>query len=189
MEKLNVSNKTILLVLTIILILLIIINYLINNLRDNKYIYEDISVTKLMYQGEEITDRTIYYTLENIIVKYISSYYGTTSTGVEIELEEEPEYNYQEYYEALENSYKKHLGKKEYLELSEKFLNKFYVESGDQDIEVHYYMDTYNIIKGIYRIKENTYICELYSSSNYEYGYIGIVLDPPSQEYRIFIIE
>ena len=43
--------------------------------------------------------------------------------------------------------------------------------------------------KGIYRIKENTYICELYSSSNYEYGYIGIVLDPPSQEYRIFIIE
>lgn len=189
MENLNMNNKTLLLILSIILVLLIIINYLINNLEKNEYDYESLSVSKLMYQGEEIKDRKIYYTLEGIIKKYLSSYYGTDSKGVEIDLEEEPEYNYQEYYEALTDEYKNYLGKQGYFETSEEFLSKFYVESGDPDIEMHYYMDTYDIIKQIYKIKQDTYICEVYCDSNNKYGYIGIVLNTDVKEYRIFILE
>ena len=188
MERLNMSNKTLLLVLTIILVLFIIINYLINNLEKPEYDYESLSVSKLMYQGEEIKDRKIYYTLESIIVKYLSSYYGTDSKGNEIYLEEEPEYNYQEYYEAMTDEYKNYLGKEGYLETAEEFLNKFYIQ-GDSEIEGHNYMYTYNIIKEIYKIKQDTYICEVHCDINNKYGYIGIVLNTDAQEFRIFILE
>lgn len=189
MENLNMSNKTLLLVLSIILVLFIIINYLINNLEEAEYDYESLSASTLMYQGEEIKDRKIYYTLEGIIKKYLSSYYGIDSNGNEIYLEEEPEYNYQEYYEALTEDYKNYLGKKGYTEVAEKFLNKFYIQGGGSEIEGHNYMYTYNIIKQIYKIDQNTYICELYSYINNKYGYIGIVINPNIQEYRIFILE
>lgn len=190
MEKLNISNKALLGILAIILVLLIIINFLLENMRQTGLDYENIEASKLINQGEKVTDREIYYTLEDIIVKYISSYNTVVDEqGNTYYLEAQAENSYEEYYEALIESYQVYLNEEEYIEVARNFLNKFFVIGGDPEFEVHYYMQTQGILKGVYELQQNEYICKLYNKTNHKYGYIGIVLDPKEEQYRIFIIE
>ena len=68
-------------------------------------------------------------------------------------------------------------------------MTNFFVKSGSEEVEVHYFMDTYQLIKGVYEIDENMYICKLYSSYNDKTSYIGIALDTGNMEFRIFFLE
>ena len=191
MENLNISNKKLLLLLSVVLVLFIIINSFINKDKNSIIDYsKDISAKDLISKGTEISDRKIYFTLESIIIKYVNSYNNAKDeSGNLIDLENEYEYSYEEQYDSLVDSYKSYLNKKEYITVADKFMNKLLVKSGDNDTEVHYFMDTNALVKGVYQIADNTYMCKLYSSYNDKEAYIGIVLDTKNSTYGIFFIE
>lgn len=190
MEKLNISNKSLLIILVFVLILFILASYFLKSDKTNGLDYDNTNILQLFYSGTEVTDRKTYYILEDIIINYLNSYTNAKDkNGNQVSLEVESKYTYEEYYDTLLDSYKDYLGKKQYIEVADKFMNKFFVESGDEDIEIHFFMDTDKVLKEITTIGENQYICRLYSSYNNKEAYIGIKLDTKNNEYRIFIIE
>lgn len=187
----NVNNKTLLVILSLVLVLLIIFNVIFKSERNKDNInYGKVTAEDLIYDGTEVKDRQLYFTLESIISKYISSYKTAyDSDGNLIDLESDSKYSYEDYYGALTDEYKSYLGRSKYIEVAKKFMTNFFVKSGSEEVEVHYFMDTYQLIKGVYEIDENMYICKLYSSYNDKTSYIGIALDTGNMEFRIFFLE
>ena len=190
MEKLKLNNKSLLALLIVVLIIILLANYFMSLDKDNEFNYENIEVIELFYTGKQVTDRNTYYILEDIIVNYLNSYTNAKdSNGNSVLLEVESKYTYEEYYDTLLESYKDYLEKEEYLKVADEFMDKFFVTNGDENVEIHYFMDTDRILKEITEIKDNYYICRLYSSYNNKEAYIGIKLDTVNNEYRIFIME
>jgi len=178
MEGKRVDSRLLLFTLVLVLITLLLLNYVLKgNRNDGIWNYKEIeSATDVMYLGEKITDRQTYYTLENIINQYLNSYINTNN---------EEKIMYDDYYNYLTENYRKHLSKKEYKEVSENFLNKFYINI-DSDYEAMY---TYQVLKEIYKLEDSVYLCRLYSKRNNETGYIAIQLFESDLTFNIVYIE
>lgn len=177
MEGNRVDTKLLLFTLVLVLITLLLLNYFfIGNRVDGIWNYDEITTaTDVMYSGTKVTDRETYYTLESIVNQYMESY---------VEKEDEKT-NYKEYYNYLTENYKKHLGRRKYIEVAEKFLKKFYVNI-DSDYE---YMNTNRIVKNIYEFDNNIYLCELRSNTTNEMGYIAFQVNDSQLAFNIVYIE
>lgn len=185
MEGKRVDTKLLLFTLVLVLITLLLLNYFLKgNNKDEIWNYEEITTAaELIYLGEEINDREIYYTLESIVQQYLNSYVNTYSEDVEND-----KITYVDYYDNLVQDYKEYLSKSEYEELAKKFLNKFYVNA-ESEYETMNYMDTERIIKSVYDFGNNVYLCELKGSFTKKEGYIAIGLNTAENIFNIIYIE
>lgn len=179
MEGKRVDSKLTLFTLVLVLIALLLLNYLLSNSRDNGiWDYDKITSLKdIMYQGEKVTDRETYYVLETIIYDYLDSYIVDSSDKDNI--------TYEDYYNFLTENYRKHLNKKGYKEVAGEFLNKFYINM-DSDYEAMY---KYQLLKEIYLLDENVYVCKLQSKRNNETAYIALRVDKAQMTFNIVYIE
>lgn len=177
MEGRKVDSKLLLFTLVLVLIALLLLNHFLNKNRvDGVWNYKEIeTATDVMYKGERVTDRTVFYTLETIINEYLNSYINTNNDKEKI--------MYDEYYNYLTESYKGYLNKKEYKEVAKNFLNKFYVDTGDGS------MYTYQLLKDIYKFDNDVYLCKLTSKRNNETGYIALQINEAKQAFKIVYIE
>lgn len=178
MEGKRVDSKFLLFTLVLVLITLLLLNWFLGNIdNDRIWDYKEItSVLDVMYSGTRITDRETYYTLESIVNQYLNSY---------INVYNEDKIMYEDYYDYLTEDYKKHLTKKEYIKVAQKFLNKFYINI-NSDYES---MDTNQVLKNIYELNNSVYICELESSRNSEVGYIAFQVNKTGRNFNIVYIE
>lgn len=178
MEGKKVDSKLLLFTLLLVLIALLLLNYFLGGNRvEGVWDYNNITTAEeIMYLGEEVTDRDTYYTLESVINQYLNSY---------INVYNEEKIMYQDYYNYLEDNYKRHLSKKEYIEVADNFLNKFYINI-NSDYESMY---TYQILKGVYQFENNIYLCELVSKRNNETGYIAFQINESELAFKIVYIE
>ncbi|MEG2646228.1 MAG: hypothetical protein RSA08_04290 [Clostridia bacterium] len=146
--------------------------------------YSTVTGEYLVSTSLEENDRKLYWELDSIVKKYILSYQS---------IEKFESYNgmikydgpsVTDFYECLYKKYKVSLNKKEYMEISKKFMKKFVSK-------VQYY-DTLlvdNVINSVYRVQENMYICQLNTSIDNTTAYLGIKLDKEKNTYNIFYIE
>lgn len=185
MEKLN--NKTVLLISTLLLLLLFFGNMLLKSLRNSDDImdYKAVNIDELKSKSKIISDRKTYYTLEGIVNKYIMSYIPSSDQE---QLNETPEHTYEEYYDALTEGYESYLKKDDYLTLAKTFLNKFYVIS-EGEMEGITYMDTDNVLKEIYEVDTDSYLCHLSCTKNNKDAYIGLKLETSKKQFSIFYLE
>lgn len=179
MEGKRVDSKLLLFTLVLVLIALLLLNnFLEGNRKDEVWNYAKItSATDVMYLGKRVTDRNIYYTLENIVNQYLNSYINTE--------DDQDKIMYEDYYNYLTDYYKKHLNKKEYKQVAENFLNKFYINI-NSDYEAMY---TYQLIKDIYAFDNNVYLCKLVSKRNNEIGYMAFRVNEAELAFNIVYIE
>lgn len=184
MERKKIDSKFMLFALVLILIILLLLNWLLgNNTNNGVWDYEKInSASELIYLGEKIEDRSTYYTLEGIVANYLNSFLVGESENQEGTL------NYTQYYEYLTEAYRKHLNQKEYNNVANKFLSKFYVNA-KSEYEAMEYMDTNKIIKNIYLFEDNIYLCELRGSQTGNKGYIAFALKENDNIYKLVYIE
>lgn len=179
MEGKKVDSKLLLFTLVLVLITLLLLNYLLEGNREvGIWNYKEITTaTDVIYMGQKVTDRDTYYTLETIVNQYLNSYINENNDDEKI--------MYEDYYNYLTEGYKKHLSKKEYIEVAKNFLNKFYVNI-NSDYETMY---TYQILKDIYDMGNNIYMCKLQSKRNNEIGYIAFQVNQSELAFNIVYIE
>ena len=179
MESKKIDSKLLLVTLVLVLIALLLLNKLMeSNRTDEIWNYKEITTAaNITYLGERITDREIYYTLENIINQYLDSYINKYN--------DEDKITYKDYYNYLSENYKKYLSQKEYLAVAEKFLNKFYINI-ESDYESMY---KYQILKQIYKFDNNVYLCKLECKRNGEVGYIAFQINESELIFNIMYIE
>lgn len=180
MENIEKDKKLyILLGLLLIIVFAIVISLIRNNI-NSKVDYNSDSVVADLLKSATITyDREVYFVMENIITKYISSYEADSISGVA---------NYEEYYNVLDDVYKSKLGKKKYKEVAQNFFKSVeYVDNTTMDRHTTHI--TTNIIRNIYDLGSNKYLCAVGLISSTEYGYIGISVNPSKNSYEIFYLE
>lgn len=179
MEGKRVDSKLMLFTLVLVLITLLLLNYFFNNNRtDSIWNYKEItSAIDVIYLGEKVTDRDTYYTLETIVNQYLNSYINPYN--------DEEKIMYEDYYNYLTENYRKHLSRKEYIEVAEKFLNKFYINI-NSDYEAMY---TYQLLKEVYAFDNNVYLCKLESKRNNHIGYIAFQINESELAFNIVYIE
>ena len=179
MEGKRIDSKLLLFTLVLVLIVLLLLNWWFDKNRvDDIWNYKEITTgAYLIYQGKKVTDRELYYDLESIVNQYLNSYINKYNDKDKI--------MYTDYYNYLTENYKKHLSKKEYLEISENFLKKFYI-SIDSSYET---MDTAQVVKSIYEFENNVYMCKLQGNRSGETGYIAFRVDTANNVFNIVYIE
>lgn len=175
MERKKVNSKLLLITLTLVLIALFLLNYFFSEKRaEGFWDYNNLeSANIIRHLGNKVTDREIYYTLEEIVNQYLDSY---------IEKDEE-KMNYMDYYNSLTDSYKKYLGRKKYKEAAENLLNKFYININSDYISMY----KNKVLKKAYAFDNNIYLCEL--SRNNEEAYIAFQLDEGQTAFKIAYVE
>ena len=185
MEGKRVDSKLLLFTLVLVLITLLLLNFLLKgNSSNDIWNYKEITtVQNLIYMGEKVTDRQIYYDLEQIVINYLNSYVDTY-----MEDTKEDKLSYEDYYDYLRKDYKNYLSKDEYIEVAKKFLDKFFVKTG-YEYEVREFMDTERVLTDVYKFEDNVYLCRLDSKYNNSYGYIAIQLKTTESSYNIVYIE
>lgn len=178
MEGKKVDPKLMLFTLILVLIVLLLFNFLLEkNRTDEIWNYKEITTAEdIMYQGKRVTDRETFYTLEKIITQYLNSY---------INVYNEDKIMYEDYYQFLTKNYKNYLSKKEYKQVAEKFLNKFYINIDSDYIA----MDTTRVVKRIYELDNSVYVCMLEGNKSKETGYIAIQLNTTEAIFNIVYIE
>lgn len=197
MNKLLQGQKIIILLLA--LLILIILTTVMKNIRNSS----NDSVRKIDYKtsnGESligistvVNDRIIYWELNDIVSQYINSYFLSANATSE---QKEEFVSYKDYYNILDDNYKKYISKSKYYKKSEEFLKKFVIGENTDNEESMY---TTNIIKSVYEYDDNKYICVFkdYSSSESNQEeinsvskdvYLGVELDTDSKAWKIFFI-
>lgn len=181
MEEIDKNKKLYILLGVLLIIVFLIITNLIKNNLNAKVDYNSDDVVADLLKSATITyDRETYYILESIIVDYINS--GDTNYDIENGK------NYEAYYDVLNETYKSKLGKSKYKAVAEQFFKKFeYVESGAMDSQT--LCITTNIIRSIYDLGDDRYLCILAYANDSEVGYIGISLNSATNTYEIFYLE
>lgn len=166
MGEKKVNSKLVLFTSILILICLLLLNYFFSNNEDvGIWDYDNITTAySIMYSGEKVTDREVYYTLETVIQDYMKSYVKETDKDTVV--------TYKNYYNSLSKNYKKHLGKNGYYEVAEKFLSKFFSEKLDYE-SIEYF--NRHVIKNVYNMGDSIYFCELETSNN-EDAFIAVQL-------------
>lgn len=176
------KNKKLYIIAGILLIIAFVIatNFIKNNLNSKIDYNSDNVVADLMKSATITYDRKTYYELEGIITKYISSYNK--------EVLAEDQLSYEEYYDVLEEEYKSKLSKAKYKEVAQIFFKSVeYTNSSSMDSMTT--IVTTNIIRSIYDLGDNRYLCMVGISNNTKVGYIGIELVPSNNTYSIFYLE
>ena len=176
MEGKKVDSKLLLITLILVLICLLLLNTLLKKGRtDEFWNYDEIeSASLLMYLGEKVTDREMYYTLENIVNQYLNSYIDNGDEEKEL---------YDEYYNYLTESYRDYLSKRGYKKVAKNFLDKFYINI-DSNYETMY---THQILKGICKFDNDIYLCQLERKN--EKSYIAFQLNESQNAFKIVYIE
>lgn len=165
----------------LIIALAVAVNFMRNNLNQKINYNSDNVVADLLKSATVTYDRAIYYTLEDIIVNYIYSF-DPESFYLEDQI------GYEEYYEVLDETYRSKLGKAKYMETAKNFLKCVArINSSDMDSMTEYV--TSNIIRTIYDLGEDKYLCLVGIENGTKFGYIGIKLDTANTTYNIFYLE
>lgn len=190
----EISGKQKLIFFVVVLVLLITMVTMIKNWPkdDGEKIidYANTNFDTLITDSVLNTDSGIYWSLNEIVLKYLNSYL------VENEVGKKSKYtNYKGYYNNVVQRYKRYLGKSKYEKLSSDFCSRFVVSKDNNKnfamdgIGDYNNIDSEKIIRNVYVFEENRYICKLYSSKNDKTGYIGIELNPKELTWKIFYIE
>lgn len=176
MEGKKIDSKMLLFTLILVLITLLLLNYLFEgNRTDTIWNYKEITnVTDVMYLGEKNTERDKYYTLEAIVTQYLNSYINP--------YDDEEKVTYEDYYNYLAKYYKKYLSKKEYKEIANNFLTKFYNKDDGT-------MYTYQVLKEFYEFENNVFLCKLENKRNNAVGYIAFQINESELAFNIVYIE
>lgn len=181
MEELDKNKKLYILLGLLLIICFVILTSLIKSNLNSKIDYNSDDVVADLLKSATITyDREVYYIMEDIIVKYISSYNLDYALG--------GENSYEDYYEVLEKNYKSKLGKSKYKEVAQNFF-KSVEYTGDTGMDVSAEYITTNIIRAIYDLGDNRYLCKIGLLVPNSYGYIGISINTSDNSYEIFYIE
>lgn len=177
MEEKKVNSKLVLFTSILVLICLLLLNYFLSNNEDvGIWDYDNLtSGYSIMYSGEKVTDREVYYTLETVIQDYMKSYVKDTDNDV---------VTYKDYYNSLSKNYKKHLGKNGYYAVAEKFFSKFFAKK--LDYETMQYFSNKHVIKNVYEVEKSVYLCELKDSNN-ESAFIALQLLTDNTIYIYYI--
>lgn len=174
--------KIVALILILIVMFIVISIFKSDNKNYNLLEYSDnLNIKEVITTLTISEDREVYYVLEGIIQKFMISSSDAISESYDYDAD-----MVEDYYSVLTSEYKKYLKKDEYLKLVSNFLDKFTTVSKSSIEELHY-LETKNIIKNIYCLNEESYICELVYDE--KYSYIGIVLDEKTFTYNIFYIQ
>lgn len=182
----NVDSKYKLIALILVLIILIIGVNILKNIRtkDEIWNYDEItSATDVISSGSIVSERAIYYKLEDIVVRFLLANDNIATNNLTTE-NIGYDASYKEYYSILTADYKRHLSRAEFNRKSEEFLNKFISEI---DMEKYKVIETRNIIKAIYRYDNEKYLCVLMANNNT--SYLGVKLNSDNNTYNIFYIE
>lgn len=186
MEDINNNKKLyILLGVLLIIVFVIIINLIKSNL-DMTIDYNSVKSGSDLIESANITyDRETYFILEGILDKFISSYNMEIENDVP---DSENAITYEDYYDVLSKSYRSRLSKNKYKEIAKNFLERFVYldESGMDSMQM---VISTNVIRGIYKLGDNKYICAVGLNSATSYGYIGISVNPFKNTYEIFYLE
>lgn len=175
----NISSKQRLVLCLSILILLMVVFSALKQFtsKENGIDYKTTSIETLIKDSLEISDRNIYWNLNDIVYKFVNSYRSKYTKNVE-------DINY--YYKALDSNYKKYLGKRKYKGQAYKLISKIIGENPDELSKI-----PEPLITNVYQLDEysNAYICKLSTLNEEESAYIGIVLDTEKNRYNIFYID
>ena len=177
----GINSKKMYIILGVVLIVIFALGTRLIKFNNESIInYNKIKSGQDLISSATLTyERSIYYTLEDIITNFISSYnIRNFDSNVS---------SYEEYYEVLNDSYKYRLGKEQYLKLSQSFFKHFEFLSDGMDPTTVYVSQ--NIIRSIYDLGEDRYVCKLSVYGKEDYGYIGIKLNPSKKSYEIFYLE
>lgn len=181
MEELDKNKKLYILLGVLLITCFVILTNLIKNNLNSKIDYNSDDVVADLLKSATITyDREVYYIMEDIIVGYISSYDLDSTVGGEI--------SYEEYYDVLDKTYKSKLSKSKYKEVAQNFF-KSVEYTGDTGMDVSTEYITTNIIRAIYDLGDNRYLCTVGLQIPNSYGYIGISIDASNNSYEIFYLE
>lgn len=188
-EKFKKFDKNIkmTIILSFILILLVIGTSILKSMSNkdkNVWNYNEIKSAKdLLYYGEEINNRNVYWNLKEIINDFIS-----TSEDKDFEDEDSNVelVEYTDYYEVLTKKYKRYLSRDQFKVLAKNFIDSFLLE----DHLGNKYATNF-IIESIYMYDRNEYLCVLKNIDieNDETHYIGINLNEEKLKFSIFYIE
>lgn len=178
------DRKIWLFALLLIVSTLFILLTIIKQSRDKNNIwksYDEFNYADVFLNATLVNDRTIYWSLEDIISDFVSSY-----TIEEVyNSETESSITYEDYYNALSENYRKFLGKERYLEVSSSFLKKFMIENEYEGAS----MESSGLIDSVYSVEENVYLCNLTSKIKESSGYIVIGLNPEEKSFSIMYME
>lgn len=174
--------------LTTTLVLLIVVATVLMRLDFSKKSIDYGKADKYTFimNSTEIKDRDIYWTLNNVIIKFLESYQSVEKMDTSFLIEYKYSgFSLEEYYEALDYDYKRYLSKKKYLEKAKNMISKMVTWNDNGFV-----LKTEDIISQIYKLDDyNGYLCELNTVNKEETAYIGIIFDNEKKEYRIFYIE
>ncbi len=157
--------------------------------KDNNVNYKEFSLDEILNSSEEIKAREEYWTLNDIIYSFLSSYnLEISSTGLVNNSNNTKTYTRESYYKVLSSDYRKYLKKSKYMELSKNMMEKFVQYSNNK-----IYIKDSDIISNIYLLNEyeygnDMYICKLNTVKIDTTSYIGIQL-LENNTYTIFYIE
>lgn len=143
--------------------------------KKREFDYNNLNSSDLIESGYITNDRTVYWSLNEIISNILSSY-KNAGEGDSIAPSD--------FYSALTEEYREYLGKSKYNKLINSFLEKFIINNSYTTT-----IKTTRIINEIYYMGNYRYICELSTSSNDVKAYIGIILNQTNSTYSIFYIE
>ena len=179
----NYSNKQLLAFFITCLLLFMFLTFVFSNFRSNeyKYDYENGNIYSILIDFNETNDRDVYWRLESIISKLISSY----KDDEQEDLKNGKIYakdSIKNYYNALECDYQRFLGKSKFNKKITEFFTKISSVKNNM-LEIR----DENFIEAVYK-KDNAYICKIYSPNN-QNAYLGINLRDGSNRYTIFYIE
>lgn len=181
MEELDKNKRLYILLGILLIIVFVILTNLIKSNVNSKIDYNSDDVVADLLKSATLTyDREVYFIMEDIITKYISSY--------DLDSYVEEQANYEDYYAVLEKTYKSKLGKNKYTEIAQNFFkNVEYSSITGLDSRTRYI--TTNIIRAIYDLGDNRYLCAVGLVLGKQYGYIGISLNKSKNTYEIFYLQ
>jgi hypothetical protein len=176
----NIQKIIGLLVIIVVLILATNLIRSINSTNKNGISYKNTSAEQLISKSTRNYDRVIFYELEEIAAKFVGSYKVSPDASQD---EKKDFVSYDKYSNALDTEYKNYLGLG-YNKKAEEFLKNFVVNTQEAP-----QMDTVDIVKEVYTINTNKYLCVMKSDNSDKKLYLGITLIPETNNWNIFYIE
>lgn len=180
MEKLTKQQKIV--GLLVILVLLILATNFIRSTQNNGsgINYNNATGEELLKKSTRNYDRVIFAELEDIVTQFVGSYIVPPDSSEE---QRKDFVSYEKYSNALEAGYKKYLGLN-YKKQAESFLDNF-VANAEEAPQMH----TMQILREVYTVSDNEYLCILSNGYEGKKSYLGIILVPSTNNWEIFYIE
>lgn len=173
----NYKKLYILLGILLIIIFVILRGLVINN-RNTLIDYSKIEGGQDIITNQKITyDREIYYIFENILKNFIDSYSNENNTS-----------SYKDYYNVLNSSYKSKLSRKEYQKICISFFKRLTVDASSE-LSSMTEISNENIVRSMYDLGDDKYVCVVGLPDQSDYGYLGIKLNRNKKTFEIFYLE